>query len=149
MSSRSVTGLHVHIKHIADKIKKTIDHQDDISVGYLIQKLSYTHRQEVYYGMTHIADDLAVWFLRLSEKSPGFAIQEVYNLWHYAGKLHPELIDAFEIRKKAIIKNLLEMVIKKLHTQANQLIRDLISMGFNWSELHIIRDNLEKRRETD
>lgn len=145
----SFAGQHVHIKHIADKIKKSIDHRDDLNVGYLIQNLSYTHQQEVYYGMTHIANDLAVWFLRLSEKSPGFAIQEVYNLWHYTGKLHPELVDAFEIRKRTIIKSLLEMVVRNLYTQVNQLNRDLISMGFNWSELRIISDNLEKRREVD
>ena len=144
----SESNRQLYIKHTANKIKELIQQDRLIQVGYELQNLSYTKESDVYDGMKDIAKDLAVWFYKLSEKSPNYAVDELIRLVTYTGKLYPEIKKALEKRKDNIVRNILTRLASADDTELTPLmkqVKSLMDMGVDWIELKIVYRGVSRK----
>jgi hypothetical protein len=129
---------------VADKMKKQLDAQQDIEIGYTIQGLSRYRLEDIQAAFEPLSADLASWFKRLAKdkNSPGFALKEMDRIVSYTDVIWPEMKAAVDECKDQILQMILRLIKGGHEEEAGRYVKMLRGFGVTWRELGVISGSL-------
>jgi hypothetical protein len=124
---------------LGDSVREQIRRGSNAEVGYTLQQLGNADESQVYAAWQYLSDDLALWFSRMMADSTDFSLASLQRLEMYLGRLYPEISQALDRCKTAIVLYLLQRM--KTGADAHTTLayaRMLRNAGLQWPELDVI-----------